>query len=61
MNRIRNAWAVLTGKATVCTHTAAQSSFTYWLNGQPYISTSPDLRIGEPTTMATPFRNLTLS
>lgn len=53
MSRIRNAWAVLTGKATVCTHINQTATLTF--NYGP----GPNVYISEPT-MATPFRNLTI-
>jgi len=54
--RIRNAWSVLTGKAAVCTHDShvtTSGNYTVYYCGQPSLYIAP-------TTMATPFRNLTI-
>lgn len=58
MNRIRNAWAVLTGKAIVCTHPAEfKSTFSYTMNGEPWVaSVQPGMTWTPPAPIAEPIR-----
>lgn len=56
-DRIRNAWAVLTGKATVCTHPTGwrtNSTYTLWFGDSPYIVS------GGSDNITTPFRKTTI-
>lgn len=63
-DRIRNAWAVLTGKATICTHPEPANAVcggVIWNGPIRFVGSHPQfIRFEGATTMATPFRNLTI-